>query len=75
MAVGGLAVKPWYVGQTAECLACHRPDDRDALERLADLALEGALPQPGNAFKLPQASAAIVRACQTLAERYAGDRS
>jgi xanthine dehydrogenase YagS FAD-binding subunit len=75
MAVGGLAVKPWYVGQTAECLACHRPDDRDALERLADLAFEGARPQPGNAFKLPQARAAIVRAFRTLAERYAGDRS
>jgi xanthine dehydrogenase YagS FAD-binding subunit len=45
------------------------------LERLADLALEGARPQPGNAYKLPQARGAIVRAFRTLAERYAGDRS
>jgi xanthine dehydrogenase YagS FAD-binding subunit len=75
MALGGLAAKPWYVGQTAKCLVGHRPDDRDALERLADLALEGARPQPGNAYKLPQARGAIVRAFRTLDERYAGDRS
>jgi xanthine dehydrogenase YagS FAD-binding subunit len=75
MALGGLAARPWYVGQTAEYLRGHRVNDRDALERLADLALEGARPQPGNAYKLPQARAAIVRAFQTLAERYAGDRS
>jgi hypothetical protein len=41
------------------------------LERLADLALEGARPRPGNAFNLPRARAAIARAFQTLAERYA----
>jgi xanthine dehydrogenase YagS FAD-binding subunit len=74
MALGGLAAKPWYVGQTTKCLAGRRPDDRDALERLAELALEGARPQPGNAYKLAQAHAAIVRTFQTLAQRHAGDR-
>lgn len=72
IALGGLAAKPWLVGQATELLAGRHPDDRAALARLADAALDGAHPQTGNAFKLPQARAAIGRALQTLTLRYAG---
>ena len=75
LALGGLATKPWPVRDAAGLLAGRRVDDRGAMDRLADVALAGAKPQPGNAYKLPQARAAIRRAFQTLAQRYAGDRA
>jgi xanthine dehydrogenase YagS FAD-binding subunit len=75
LALGGLASKPWPVMSAAKLLAGKRFDDRRAMNDLADLALEGAVAQPGNAYKLPQARAAIRRAFQTLAQRYAGDHA
>ena len=70
LALGGLAAKPWRIGRVTEILAGRRPDDPTALARLADVALDGARPQPGNAYKLPQSRAAIARALQTLARRH-----
>lgn len=70
LALGGLAAKPWRIEQAAEILAGRRPDDPAALARLADVALDGARPQDGNAYKLPQARAAIGHALQTLARRH-----
>jgi xanthine dehydrogenase YagS FAD-binding subunit len=74
LALGGLAAKPWRVTEAEALLSGRRPDDRTALARVADVALEGARPEPGAAYKLTQASAAIVRAFETLACRYGGDR-
>jgi xanthine dehydrogenase YagS FAD-binding subunit len=70
LALGGLAAKPWRIERATEILAGRRPDDAAALARLADVALDGARPQAGNAYKLPQARAAIARALQTLARRH-----
>jgi xanthine dehydrogenase YagS FAD-binding subunit len=75
MALGGLSAKPWLVKETAQCLTGRRPDDRTAFDELADIALADARPQSGNAYKIPQARGAIARAFQTLAYRYAGERS
>jgi xanthine dehydrogenase YagS FAD-binding subunit len=75
LALGGLAAKPWPVEDAADLLAGKRVDDRAAMDRLADLALNGARPRPGNAYKVPQARAAIRRAFQTLAQRYAEDHA
>ncbi|MCX4194231.1 xanthine dehydrogenase family protein subunit M [Methylobacterium organophilum] len=70
LALGGLAAKPWRIERATEILAGRRPEDAAALARLADVALDGARPQAGNAYKLPQARAAIARALQTLARRH-----
>ena len=75
LALGGLSSKPWRFEKAAELLAGHRPDDESALTRLANEALDGARPQSGNAYKLVQARAAIARALQTLASRYAEVRA
>ncbi|WP_026605406.1 xanthine dehydrogenase family protein subunit M [Methylobacterium sp. 285MFTsu5.1] len=75
LALGGLASKPWRFERATELLAGHRPDDASALARLADGALDGARPQSGNAYKIPQARAAIGRALQTLARRHAETRA
>jgi xanthine dehydrogenase YagS FAD-binding subunit len=73
MALGGLSTKPWLVTETVQCLAGRRWDDRAAFDKLADIALAGARPQSGNAYKMPQARGAIARAFQTLAHRYTGE--
>jgi xanthine dehydrogenase YagS FAD-binding subunit len=74
LALGGLAAKPWRVDRAGDMLRGHRWDDSGAMARLADSALGGARPQSANAYKLPQARAAIARAFQTLAHRYVGER-
>lgn len=73
LALGGLAAKPWPIAAAAEMLSGKHPEDKAAMQHLADHALEGATPESGNAYKLPQARAAIARAFRTLGHRYAGD--
>ena len=75
LALGGLAAVPWRVTPAAALLAGRRPDDARALARLVEAALDGARPQTGNAYKLPQARAAIGRALRTLADRHAEVRT
>jgi xanthine dehydrogenase YagS FAD-binding subunit len=68
VALGGVAHKPWRDPQAEGLLAGQVPE-RAAFERLATQILQGAQPQgegPGsNAFKLPMAHRAIVRALET----------
>lgn len=68
IAVGGVAHKPWRVPE-AEALLVGQPAAREAFEAAAQRLLEGAEPQgagPGsNAFKIPLARRAIVRALET----------
>ncbi len=75
LALGGLAAVPWRVTPAAALLAGRRPDDARTLARLVEAALDGARPQTGNAYKLPQARAAIGRALRTLADRHAEVRT
>lgn len=68
VALGGVAHKPWRDPQAEDLLAGQMPE-RAAFERVATQLLQGAQPQgrgPGsNAFKLPMAHRAIVRALET----------
>jgi xanthine dehydrogenase YagS FAD-binding subunit len=68
LALGGVAHKPWRVPEAEQLLAGQAPG-REAFEAAAERLLQGAQPQgegPGsNAFKIPLARRAIVRALQT----------
>nr|WP_145552358.1 xanthine dehydrogenase family protein subunit M [Variovorax boronicumulans] len=68
IALGGVAHKPWRDPEAEALLAGERPDG-PAFERVAERLLHGARPHgtgPGsNAFKLPMARRAIVRALHT----------
>jgi len=74
LALGGLAAKPWLVERASSLLVGKLADDQKVMGRLAELALDGAAPQSGNSYKLPQAKAAIARAFQTLSRRHEGDQ-
>lgn len=72
LALGGVAHKPWR-DAAAEALLVGRPADADAFADAADLVLRDARPTggpalpeslPGNAFKIPLAHRAIVRALE-----------
>ena len=71
VAVGGVAHKPWR-SEEAEALLAGQAPTADAFGRVADALLQGAKPQgegPGsNAFKIPLARRAIVRALETAAK-------
>lgn len=68
VALGGVAHKPWRDPRAEDLLAGQMPN-RAAFEGVATQLLQGAQPQgrgPGsNAFKLPMAHRAIVRALET----------
>ncbi|USE77015.1 xanthine dehydrogenase family protein subunit M [Cupriavidus gilardii] len=59
--LGGVAHKPWRA-QAAEQSLRDRPLDEAALRRTAALAVQGARPYPGNAFKVELAQRAVIRA-------------
>ncbi|RFF42943.1 xanthine dehydrogenase family protein subunit M [Xanthomonas nasturtii] len=61
VALGGVAHKPWR-NPDAEAQLVGQPASDDSFGRLADALLQGAQPQGENAFKLPLARRAIVRA-------------
>jgi xanthine dehydrogenase YagS FAD-binding subunit len=65
VALGGVAHKPWR-DPAAEALLVGRPATDEAFTRAADALLQGAVPQGAgegsNAFKIPLARRAIVRA-------------
>ena len=68
VALGGVAHKPWRDQEAEELLAGQVPD-QSAFEKVAVHVLRGAVPQGSgvgsNAFKLPMAHRAIVRALET----------
>ncbi|MDO9712279.1 FAD binding domain-containing protein [Paracraurococcus lichenis] len=65
IAAGGVATKPWRLPQVEQVLLGRRLDAACAAEAAAR-ATEGALPRPGNAYKLPMLRAAVERAILEL---------
>jgi len=63
LALGGVATKPWRAPEAEAALAGKRIS-RDVFARAAQLAMDGAAPQPGNAFKVELARRTIVRALE-----------
>jgi xanthine dehydrogenase YagS FAD-binding subunit len=61
VALGGVAAKPWRVGEVEETLIGQRPSEA-AFARCADRLLEGAKGRGGNDFKIELARRAVVRA-------------
>jgi xanthine dehydrogenase YagS FAD-binding subunit len=68
IAIGGVAHKPWRKPE-AEALLVGQPARRESFQRAADALLEGAVAQGAgvgsNAFKIPLARRAVVRALET----------
>ena len=67
IALGGVAHKPWR-SLDAEALLKGASPDAEAFGMVADALLEGARPQSQNAFKIPLARRAIVRALKQAAD-------
>jgi xanthine dehydrogenase YagS FAD-binding subunit len=66
IALGGVAHKPWRATRTEAALA-GQSISRGTLARAAAMAVEGAQPLEGNAFKVDLAQRAIVRAVEEAA--------
>lgn len=67
LALGGVAHKPWR-DPAAEASLVDGPCETERFEAAADLLLQGAVSQGQNAFKIPLARRAIVRALSTAAQ-------
>ncbi len=67
IAYGGVAHKPWRATRAEDALR-GRPATAEELGRAADTELADARPLPGNAFKVPLARRALVRALTELTE-------
>ena len=67
IALGGVAHKPWRDVE-AEALLQGRPPNQDIFFAVADRLLAEAVPQSQNAFKIPLARKAIVRALRQAAD-------
>ncbi|MEA9587503.1 xanthine dehydrogenase family protein subunit M [Xanthomonas sp. WHRI 10064A] len=67
VALGGVAHKPWR-NPDAEAHLVGLPATADTFAALADVLLQGAQAQGENAFKLPMARCAIVRALEVARE-------
>ncbi|HVR03936.1 MAG TPA: xanthine dehydrogenase family protein subunit M [Polyangia bacterium] len=65
IALGGVGTKPWRAVEAERLLVGQRPE-RAAFTRAAEAALAGAKPRKHNAFKVPLARRAIVRALATV---------
>ncbi|MFD3523032.1 FAD binding domain-containing protein [Streptomyces sp. NPDC058653] len=61
IALGGVGTKPWRAGR-AEAALTGGPATREAFADAAAVEMEPASPRTGNAFKIPMARRAIVRA-------------
>ena len=64
IALGGVAHKPWRAERAERALIGKQPG-RELFETTAHVAVEGAHPYPGNAFKVHLAQRAVVRALTT----------
>ncbi|MBO0779199.1 MAG: xanthine dehydrogenase family protein subunit M [Ktedonobacteraceae bacterium] len=67
IALGGVAHKPWRATR-AEDMLRGAPATEEMFRRAAEAELNAAQPLPGNAFKVPLARSALVRALLDLAE-------
>ena len=67
IALGGVAHKPWRLPAVEDLLRDAKPGP-EAFGKVADALLEGAKPQSQNAFKIPLARRAIVRALKQAAD-------
>jgi xanthine dehydrogenase YagS FAD-binding subunit len=67
IALGGVAHKPWLAGDAAALLTGKTAHDAD-LDAVAAAALSGAQPLSRNAYKIPMAKNAVVRAIKTAME-------
>ena len=65
LAAGGVAPLPWRLGQSEAALVGRAPTQQ-MFVAAAELAIEGATPLEGNAFKVPLLRNAIIRALQTV---------
>jgi CO/xanthine dehydrogenase FAD-binding subunit len=66
IALGGLATIPWRA-RAAEDVLRGAPVRREAFAAAAEAALRGAVPRPGNAFKVELGKRTVVRALSTVA--------
>ncbi|MBL8858452.1 MAG: xanthine dehydrogenase family protein subunit M [Planctomycetes bacterium] len=66
LVLGGVAPVPWRV-RAAEAALVGQKADTQTAEKAAELALAGAVPLSGNAFKIPLTKSLIVRAIRSLA--------
>jgi xanthine dehydrogenase YagS FAD-binding subunit len=65
IALGGVATKPWRAAE-AEAALLGQPATAENIQRAAEIAFEGAVPQTHNAYKIPLGQQAIVRNLSTL---------
>jgi len=65
LAAGGVAPLPWRLGRSEAALIGRAPTAQ-AFATAGELAIEGATPLEGNAFKIPLLRNAVVRALQTV---------
>ncbi|MDA3922456.1 MAG: xanthine dehydrogenase family protein subunit M [Salinisphaera sp.] len=68
IALGGVGTKPWRCKQAEAALQGASATD-ESFKQAAQIAMEGATPYKHNAFKIPLARKAIVRALRDAAER------
>jgi xanthine dehydrogenase YagS FAD-binding subunit len=68
IALGGVAYKPWRAW-AAEDVLVGRSLTADSIAAAGSAAIRGAQPRRDNAFKVPLAERAVVRALTTLGER------
>jgi len=68
LALGGVAHKPWRVPEAESSLVGKQPGDA-AYRVAAEIAVRGAKPYPGNAFKVEMAKRTVVRALSVAARR------
>jgi xanthine dehydrogenase YagS FAD-binding subunit len=64
LAAGGVAPLPWRLGKSEAALVGRAPTEQ-VFAAAGELAIEGARPLEGNAFKIPLLRNAVVRALQT----------
>jgi xanthine dehydrogenase YagS FAD-binding subunit len=65
VAAGGVATKPWRLPQVEQALLGRRLDARLAADAAAR-SIEGAVPRPGNGYKLPMLRHTVERALLEL---------
>lgn len=72
IALGGVGTKPWRCHESEAALA-GQPANEQNFKQAADTAMQGATPYKHNAFKIPLAKKAIVRALRDATARANGD--
>lgn len=73
LALGGVGTKPWRC-EMAEAAVNGQPATDETFDQAATIALQDATPQKHNAFKIPLARKAIVRALRDATARTRGEQ-